>query len=102
VVVACSLETHFEFVRAIAGKDEMRVAIDQARRDQTVGTVELLAALDLGRLSSSTCVVDAPALSRDQPVLDHDDASGAARERRQSSIPPDPVNLFGHQISPLR
>jgi hypothetical protein len=77
---------------AVAGINQVGVAIDQAGRDPTPIEGEPLNRVPTGRqVGHRACEGDAPIQARDRARFDGAQAGTAGRERRQASIEPDPV-----------
>ena len=90
LLVARAGEPHFEFARAVAGVDEMGVAVDQSRRDPAAVAVDDArpVAPSGGQIGLRADEGDAAAARRDRAALDDAEARPLGGERRQTRVEP--------------
>ena len=85
-------QPHLEFVGAVAGIDEMGVAVDQAGRDPAAFAIDGLGALRerCRQLGLRAGIDDPPVARGDRAVLDDAEARRALGQGRQARIAPEP------------
>ena len=95
LLVRHAVQTLHEFAGAVAGVDEMGVAVDESRRDEPALAVGVLRGGEIaGRFGSRAGVVDEPVMARDEAVVDEAQAL-AVREGRKASVSPNAVTVHG-------
>lgn len=101
--VARALQAQLEFVRAVAAIDEMRVAIDRARRDPAALAVRSLDRVGINRkVRRRACIDDMAAARGDHAMLDLAEVGPIGPHRGEPGIVPDPVEALCHATVPSR
>ena len=94
-------ETRLEFRRAVAGVDEMGMAVDQAGRDPAALAVDRPGVVRRrGRVRFGTCENDAAAAGDDRAALDDAEAGRAPHDGREPGVPPDRRRLARRRHCP--
>ena len=92
LLIAGAVQPLLEFSRAIASEDEMRVAIDQARRDPGAAQLLEAACAIAGQLDPAADADDSPLVDTDGGVLDDSERARHGRvHRRDMAIAQQPV-----------
>ena len=92
-LVAGARKPQLELVRAVAAVDEMRVAVDQPRRDPPAFEIDAFFRVQ-GRLLGARPDPGDPAIRcRDCAVLDDAEARACGVERRDAGMRPKPIHL---------
>ncbi len=84
-----AFEAHLEFVRPVAAVHQMRVAVDEARRDPATFAIGGFRAGAGGHASRGSGIDDSVATGDYRPVLDHAQARASGRERSEARVMPD-------------
>ncbi len=93
LLVACAGQPQLEFMRAVAAIDDVRVAIDQARRDPAAFAIDGFRSLERRRPCGGPGIDDAALARGDQPALD--EAEPFPFQGGKSGVLPEPVTLHG-------
>ena len=105
LLVGRSLEAKLEFLGPVAREDDVRMAVDEARRHPAPAGVDHLARErfgPIGQLGARTDVGDAPLRSRDRAVADGAIGLAARLERGKPKIDPDAVPHRHAVLNPWR
>ena len=91
------MQTLLEFVGAIAGVHQVRVAVDETRRDEAALAVDVFGGRQLLRIARGAGEGNESAPAGDEAVGD-EPQSLVARESRKVSVAPDAVTVHAGTI----
>ena len=95
-------EPQLEFVRPVAGIDEMGVAIDQAGRDPAAVHGDAIGRIPTGRqFRHRTCKCDTAGRRRDCAALDDAQTTAVRREGGETRVEPDRVEPHDVLAQPM-
>ena len=101
LLIARARKAQLEFMGAVAGINEMGVAIDEPGRDPAPFAIRALDGLESGGARRRARIDDAALAFGDEAVLDRAEARFVGTKRRETGIVPKPIYPHRHGRGPL-